>query len=243
VVNKASEGMETICPTDIGCYTLGFLPPLATGDFLICMGSSVGTSCGFSKVTNKKVVSFIGDSTFFHTGIPGLINAVFNNHNFTLVILDNGTTAMTGHQPHPGVDMQELDLEGYGQVSIEGIVRAAGVSHVAVIRPYRVKKSIDAVKEALNHQGVSVIISQEPCTLYAKSLKKLRGKPFTVGEKCKNHRDCINDLACPAFYIQYDRVKIDPTLCVGCTVCAQICPEKAISPLKEKRKSENTSKT
>jgi indolepyruvate ferredoxin oxidoreductase alpha subunit len=234
VVKKAAEGMETICPTDIGCYTLGFLPPLSMGDFLICMGASVGTSCGFSKVTDKKVIAFIGDSTFFHSGIPPLINAVFNNHNFTMVILDNGTTAMTGHQPHPGTDMTALNLEGYGHVSIEAIVRAAGVSQVAAIKPYRLKKSIAAVKEALNYKGVSVIISQEPCTLYAKSLKKLRGKPFFVSEKCKNHKDCINELACPAFFIQNKRVKIDPTLCVGCTVCAQICPEKAIVPLKEK---------
>lgn len=232
VVKKASQGMETICPTDIGCYTLGFLPPIAMGDFLICMGSSVGSSCGFSKVTDKKVIAFIGDSTFFHSGITGLINAVFNNHNFTLVILDNGTTAMTGHQPHPGVDMAELSLEGYTRVSIEDIVRAAGVSHVAVIRPFRVKKSIAAVQEALNHKGVSVIISQEPCTLYARGLKKVRGKPFFVGPKCKNHKDCINELACPAFFIQNNRVKIDPDLCVGCTVCAQICPENAIVPLK-----------
>ncbi|MBU0699292.1 MAG: indolepyruvate ferredoxin oxidoreductase subunit alpha [Proteobacteria bacterium] len=233
VIKKAAKGMETICPTDIGCYTLGFLPPLAMGDFLICMGSSVGTGCGFSKVTNKKVISFIGDSTFFHSGIPGLINAVFNNHNFTLVILDNGTTAMTGHQPHPGVDMKELNLDGYGRISIEDIVRAAGVSHVTVIRPYRIKKSIQAVKEALNYKGVSVVISQEPCTLYARGLKKLREKPFFVGEKCKNHKDCINELACPAFFIQNNRVKIDPALCVGCTVCAQVCPENAILPIKD----------
>lgn len=234
VVKKAAKGMETICPTDIGCYTLGFLPPLAMGDFLVCMGSSVGTGCGFSKVTGKKVIAFIGDSTFFHSGIPGLINAVFNNHNFTLVILDNGTTAMTGHQPHPGVDMKALNLDGYGRVSITEIVRAAGVSHVTVIRPYRIKKSIQAVKEALNYQGVSVVISQELCTLYARGLKKARGKPFYVGEKCKNHKDCINELACPAFFIQNNRVKIDPTLCVGCTVCAQVCPENAILPIKDR---------
>ncbi|MEJ2658862.1 MAG: indolepyruvate ferredoxin oxidoreductase subunit alpha [Desulfobacterales bacterium] len=233
VVNKASEGMETICPTDIGCYTLGFLPPLSTGDFLICMGSSVGTSCGFSKVTDKKVISFIGDSTFFHTGIPGLINAVFNNHNFTLVILDNDTTAMTGHQPHPGVDMKAMNFEGYGRVSIEDVVKAVGVKHVSVIRPYRVKKSIDTVKEALMFKGVSVIISREPCVLFAKALKKPRGKPFFVSEKCKGHRDCINDLACPAFFIKKNRVNIDPVLCSGCSVCAQICPEHAILPLKD----------
>jgi len=194
-VKKASEGMDTICPTDIGCYTLGFLPPLSMGDFLICMGASAGVSCGFSVKTNKKVISFIGDSTFFHSGIPGLINAVYNNHNFTMVILDNGTTAMTGHQPHPGVDMKKLNIDGYGRVSIEEIVRALGVSHVTVIRPYRVKKSVDAVKEAL--------------------------------------KDCIDELACPAFFIEDHRVNIDPVMCSGCSVCAQICPEHAILPIKD----------
>ncbi|MFH2219548.1 MAG: indolepyruvate ferredoxin oxidoreductase subunit alpha [Pseudomonadota bacterium] len=233
-VTQAAEGVETIYPTDIGCYTLGFMPPLSKGDFLVCMGSSVGTSCGFSKVTGKKVIAFIGDSTFFHSGVPGLINAVFNNHDFTLVILDNGTTAMTGHQPHPGVDMEELGLSGYGRVSIEAIVRAAGVTQVAVIKPYKVKKSIDAIKAAINYKGVSVVISQEPCILYAKSLKKAQGRPFYVGEKCKNHRDCINALACPAFYIRKDRVKIDPALCTGCTLCAQVCPENAILPVRKK---------
>ncbi|MBW1842063.1 MAG: 4Fe-4S binding protein, partial [Deltaproteobacteria bacterium] len=233
-VKKAAEGMEIICPTDIGCYTLGFLPPLAMGDILFCMGSSVGTACGFSKVTGKKLVPFIGDSTFFHSGIPGLVNAVFNNHDLTLIILDNQTTAMTGHQPNPGVNMEELNFSGYGRVSIEEMVKGAGVSHVTVIRPYRIKKSIEAIKEALNYKGVSVIISREPCTLYARSLKKARGKPFSVGNKCKNHKDCISELACPAFFIHNDRVKIDPALCTGCAVCAQICPENAILPLKSK---------
>ena len=193
--------METIYPTDIGCYTLGFLPPLSMGDFLICMGSSVSTACGFSKATDKKVISFIGDSTFFHSGITGLVNAVFNNHNFTLVILDNGTTAMTGHQPNPGVDMANLNLSGYGRISIEAVVRAIGVDHVTVIKPYKVKKSIEAVKEALDHKGVSVVISQEMCTLYASGLKQLKVRAFTVSDKCKNHRDCINQIACPAFYL------------------------------------------
>ena len=234
-VKKAAEGLGAIYPTDIGCYTLGVLPPLSTADFLLCMGSSVGTGCGFSTATDKKVISFIGDSTFFHSGIPGLINAVFNNHNFTLVILDNSTTAMTGHQPHPGVDMKDFNLEGYGRVSIENVVRAIGVPHVAVIRPYRVNKSIETLKEAINFQGVSVIISQEACTLYAQSLKKARGKPFYINEKCKNHRQCVNELACPAFYIEGQKVFINADLCTGCAVCAQICPEKAIVPVKSKQ--------
>jgi indolepyruvate ferredoxin oxidoreductase alpha subunit len=232
-VKKAAEGMETVYPTDIGCYTLGLLPPLSTADFLLCMGSSVGTSGGFSQVTDKKVVAFIGDSTFFHSGIPGLINGVYNNHNFTLVILDNGTTAMTGHQPHPGVDMTKLKLEGYGRVSIEAVVKAIGVKHVTVIKPYKVKKSTETIKEALNYKGVSVIISEEPCALYAKALKMPQRKPFRVSDKCKDHRECINQMACPAFYIWDEKVNIDPDLCTGCAVCAQICPENAILPVKE----------
>jgi indolepyruvate ferredoxin oxidoreductase alpha subunit len=231
-VKKATEGMDTIFPSDIGCYTLGLLPPLSAADFLICMGSSAGTSGGFSKVNDKKVIAFIGDSTFFHSGIPGLINAVFNNHDFTLVILDNGTTAMTGHQPHPGDDMTRLNMEGYGRVSIEAVVKAIGVEHVTTIKPYKVKKSIGAIKEAIDHKGVSVIISEEVCALYANALKLPKRKPFRVGEKCKNHKDCISSLACPAFYIWNDRVKIDANLCTGCAVCAQICPENAILPVK-----------
>lgn len=231
-VNKATEGMDTIRPTDIGCYTLGFLPPLSTGDFLICMGSSVSTGCGFSKTTGKKVISYIGDSTFFHSGIPGLVNAVFNNHDITLVILDNGTTAMTGHQPHPGVDMEALSYGGFHRISIESVVRGIGVEHVSVIRPYNVKKSIRAVTEAIAHKGVSVIIAKQTCTLFERSLKKPKGKPFMVSDRCKNHRDCINDLGCPAFYVEEGRVRINAALCSGCGVCAQICPEHAIVPVK-----------
>jgi len=231
-VKKATEGMDTIFPSDIGCYTLGLLPPLSAADFLICMGSSVGTAGGFSKVNDQKVIAFIGDSTFFHSGIPGLINAVYNSHNFTLVILDNGTTAMTGHQPNPGVDMAQLNMEGYGKVSIEAVVKAIGVDYVTTIKPYKVKKSIAAIKEAINHKGVSVIISEEICALYANALKLPKRKPFHVSAKCQNHKDCISALACPAFYIWNDRVKIDANLCTGCAVCAQICPENAILPVK-----------
>jgi indolepyruvate ferredoxin oxidoreductase alpha subunit len=234
-VRKAAEGLETIFPTDIGCYTLGLLPPLSSADFLICMGSSVGTSGGFSKVTDKQVIAFIGDSTFFHSGIPGLINAVFNNHNFTLVILDNGTTAMTGHQPHPGVDMKKIGMDGFGQVSIEAVVRAIGVPHVTTIKPYKVKKSIAAIREAIEFKGVSVIISEEICALYARGLKLPQRKPFEVTAKCENHRDCMDYLACPAFYVWNDRIKIDPNLCTGCAVCAQVCPENAILPLRKKK--------
>ncbi len=232
-VKKAAGEMDIICPSDIGCYTLGFLPPLSTGDFVLCMGASVSSACGFSRATDKKIVSFIGDSTFFHSGITGLVNAVFNNHNFTLVILDNGITAMTGHQPNPGVDMTKMNFQGYNQVSIENIVRAVGVEHITVIRPFKVKKSIAAIKDALAFKGVSVVISQEPCALFAKSLKTLKPRPFKVTDRCVNHRDCIDEIACPSFYIEKGRVKIDADTCVGCALCAQICPENAITPLKK----------
>jgi indolepyruvate ferredoxin oxidoreductase, alpha subunit len=181
------------------------------------------------------VIAFIGDSTFFHSGLTGLVNAVYNNHNFTLVILDNDTTAMTGHQPHPGVDMAHFNLSGYGRVSIEAVVRAIGVTHVTIIQPYKLKKSIEAVKAALNHKGVSVVISQEMCTLYARSLNQLTVRAFRVTDKCKNHRDCVNQIACPAFYLDGERVQINPNTCVGCAVCAQICPENAIVPVKMKQ--------
>ena len=232
-VKQAARDMDIICPTDIGCYTLGFLPPLNMGDFVICMGSSVSTSCGFGQATDQKVVSFIGDSTFFHSGITGLVNAVFNNHNFTLVILENGTTAMTGHQPHPGVDMERLGLDGFGRINIENLVRALGVEHVSVIKPFKVKKSIETIRQALEYKGVSVILSQEPCALYAKSLKLLKPRAFKVSDKCVDHKDCVNSIACPSFYIEDGRVKIDADTCVGCAVCAQICPENAITPLKK----------
>jgi indolepyruvate ferredoxin oxidoreductase, alpha subunit len=233
-VKKAAAGMNAIFPSDIGCYTLGFLPPLSMADYVICMGMSTGCVGGFAQATGRKVVSFIGDSTFFHSGIPGLINAVFNHHPFTLVILDNGTTAMTGHQPHPGVDMTPLGVQGHGRVSIESVVRGIGVPHVTVIKPYKVKKSIEAVREALLYPGVSVVISQEVCALYARAIKLPKRRPFQVTAKCANHRTCLNELACPAFYVWKDRVHIDPDLCTGCALCAQICPENAILPVKDR---------
>lgn len=226
-------GPDAIHPTDIGCYTLGLLPPISMADFLICMGSSVSSSCGFSEASDQKVVSFIGDSTFFHSGITGLVNAVHNNHKFTLVILDNGTTAMTGHQPHPGVDTAPLGVERT-QVSLEDVVRGCGVKDVHVVKPFKVKKTMEAVKAAMEYDGLSVIISREICPLFAKAIGQgKKPRPFYVNlDKCKNHRDCIDKLACPAMYLEGEQVHINKYLCIGCSVCAQVCPENAILPLK-----------
>lgn len=226
-------GDEAIYPTDIGCYTLGLLPPLNMADFLICMGSSIGTAAGFSKATGRPVIAFIGDSTFFHAGIPGLVNAVHNNHKLTLIILDNGTTAMTGHQPHPGVDMSLLGQPNT-RISIEEVVRGIGVKQILVVSPKKVRETKEAVKKALAYQGVSVIISQEVCPLYARRITPSTSRrPFYVNEKrCKHHRDCVNLFACPAFYLDGDQVRINENLCIGCAVCAQVCPENAILPKK-----------
>ncbi|MBF0524324.1 MAG: indolepyruvate ferredoxin oxidoreductase subunit alpha [Deltaproteobacteria bacterium] len=231
---KQVAGDEAIYPTDIGCYTLGLLPPISAADFVICMGSSVSSSAGFSRTQDKKVISFIGDSTFFHSGITGLVNGVHNNHNFTLVILDNGTTAMTGHQPHPGVDSEAMGFKAT-QLSVESVVRGLGVEKVVVVNPMKVKKTIEAVKDAVAFQGVSVIISKEICPLFARQVGQAKkAKPFVVNqEKCKKHRICINQVACPAFYLEGDQVMINKNQCIGCAVCAQVCPENAIVPSKD----------
>ena len=139
-------GDEAIYPTDIGCYTLGVLPPLSMGDFLIAMGAGVGTAGGFSRATGRKVVAFIGDSTFFHSGLSPLANAVYNNHDFTLVVLDNGTTGMTGHQPHPGVDLSHLNLPK-NPISIEAAVKGLGVKKVITVNPFHFRKTVEAVRQ------------------------------------------------------------------------------------------------
>ena len=236
---KQVYGQEAVYPTDIGCYTLGLLPPISMADFLICMGSSVSSACGFAQAAEQKVVAFIGDSTFFHSGLTGLVNAVHNRHNFTLVILDNGTTAMTGHQPHPGVDGQPLDWNRR-RVSIEQAVRGLGVEDVHLIKPFAVKKSIDTIRATYEHQGVSVIISEEVCPLFAKATRTQKPKkPYFVDhDRCQDHRDCVKQLACPAIYVDEEKVRIDEAMCVGCALCAQICPERAIRPVKTSPETE-----
>jgi indolepyruvate ferredoxin oxidoreductase alpha subunit len=231
---KKVYGPDAIHPTDIGCYTLGLLPPISMADWLICMGSSVSSSCGFSKASDQKVVSFIGDSTFFHSGITGLVNAVHNNHKFTLVILDNGTTAMTGHQPHPGVNTDPMGVE-LTRLSIEDVVRGCGVKDVHVVKPFKLNKTIEAIQASKDYDGISVVISEELCPLFARATGQMRKtKPFRVNhDKCKDHRDCINLLACPAMYLWEEKVNIDKNLCIGCAVCAQVCPENAIVPVKD----------
>ena len=173
VVKEALQalGLEenAVYPTDIGCYTLGLLPPIQMADYLLCMGSSVGTSAGFSIATDQKIISFIGDSTFFHSGISPLINAAHNRHSFCLIILDNSTTAMTGHQPNPGIS---LSPPGYDnpRIPIEQVVRGCGIEIVRKINPYKRVEAVKVLMEVLAKDRLSVIISEAPCILYFKSL-------------------------------------------------------------------------
>ncbi len=231
---KQVFGEEAVYPTDIGCYTLGVLPPLKVADFLICMGSGVSTAGGFSKVLDRPVVAFIGDSTFFHAGIPGLVNAVTQGHRFLLVILDNGTTAMTGHQPHPGVELTPAGkIEP--KVSIERLVRGCGVERVAVVNPLQVKKTQEVLRDfkaRMNETGVSVLISKSPCPLFeTRALKKKKKIVFEVVEpleSCESCKKCLTELGCPAFSVSVregggEIIRIDEALCSGCSVCSQIC--------------------
>ncbi len=230
---KQVFGTNAIYPTDIGCYTLGLLPPLQMADFLICMGSSVSTGGGLSIAQNNPVVAFIGDSTFFHAGITGLINCVANDHKLLLVILDNSTTAMTGHQPHPGVSMT-LDGVCEPRVSIEKVVEACGVKRCEVVNPIKVdktKKAFESIRESMiSDPGVYVVISKSPCPLLERRvLRKSQKVYFYVDDSCDGCGVCLEQLACPAFVKNDDgRVSIDRLLCIGCTVCAQIC--KSIKP-------------
>ncbi|MGQ9601591.1 MAG: indolepyruvate ferredoxin oxidoreductase subunit alpha [Candidatus Bipolaricaulia bacterium] len=159
------EAENTIFTTDIGCYTLGLLPPLVMADHLLCMGSSVGTAGGFAKATDQRVIAFIGDSTLFHAGLPAIVNAVHHGHKFLIVVLDNRTTAMTGHQPHPGLDFSALGPAE--PVSIERLLSGCGVRKIHVIDPQDLHGALSAFQEALkeSESELTVVISRHPCVL------------------------------------------------------------------------------
>ncbi len=231
-VNKAT-GRKAIFASDIGCYTLGVSPPYSTADLLLCMGSSVGTAGGLAKMNDKPVIAFIGDSTFFHAGIPGLINAVHNGHRFLLMVLDNKTTAMTGHQPHPASDRGPSCCE-ITAVPIEDVVRGCGVKWLRVVDPYDIKTTTETIKEALKQDGVTVIIARRECALIAERDEKgaILKKHYIDQDACKKCRTCVDKFQCPAIS-SVDKVQtIDEALCAGCGVCAQVCPHNAIKEVK-----------
>lgn len=204
---------------DIGCYTLGAVPPLAAVDTCVCMGASVGMAHGFKKATDgqSKNVAVIGDSTFLHSGVTGLINAVYNQSGITLLILDNSTTGMTGHQQHPATG-KNLKGEPAPVVLLDELCRACGVKDLKIVDAYDVKGVEKAVKESLANDEVSVIIAQRPCALLDKS-----PKPKVKVTDCRNCGICMR-IGCPAISMGKDGVQIDIHQCTGCGVCSQICP-------------------
>jgi indolepyruvate ferredoxin oxidoreductase alpha subunit len=237
---KKASPKDTIFPTDIGCYTLGKDPPLEVADILLCMGSNVGTACGFTIATDQKVISFMGDSTFFHAGLPAIVDAVHHNHDFVITVLDNRTTAMTGHQPHPGTE-----FDGMGKsaklVKVEDVVKGIGIEHVNIVNPKNIKKTIDAFKSAIEFKGPSVVISKYPCILLENRDKRKAGKKVPIfyvdQNNCTMCNNCITEFGCPAFYYgENNKVFIDEQQCNGCGVCIQICQSNAIKLKKEEVK-------
>ena len=229
-VNLAIEELglkasDVIFASDIGCYTLGINPPYNVADYLLSMGSSVGDGCGFSVSTDQKVVSYIGDSTFFHSGVSPLINAVHNKHNFVLTVLDNRITAMTGGQPNPGIPVDGMGDEA-PEISIRKLALACGCDYVRVINPFNLDQVIKTYKEALQRDDTAVIISKAPCTL----IKGLEKKPPVnfVEANCNNCDKCVNELACPAISKVNGKITIDTAQCDGCNVCIQVCKYGAL---------------
>ncbi|SHH52671.1 indolepyruvate ferredoxin oxidoreductase subunit alpha [Thermosipho atlanticus] len=239
---------KAILPSDIGCYTLGVLPPLNAVDTTVAMGGSIGIAHGLSialngaineKISNDSqlIVATIGDSTFYHTGLPAIANAIYNKSDIIIVVLDNEITAMTGDQPNPGTGDTP---HGPGKrIPIEDVVKAMGADFVEVVNPYNIKKTIEVVQKALEVKGVRVIVSRQVCALHRIGQARKKGIKLPVFKvninKCTGCKICINTFGCPA--ISWDaenkKAKIDPTMCWGCGSCVQICPYGAFEVVKE----------
>ncbi|HHU89902.1 MAG TPA: indolepyruvate ferredoxin oxidoreductase subunit alpha [Clostridiaceae bacterium] len=213
---------------DIGCYTLGALAPLESVDTTICMGASVGVAHGMEKARgkeqSKKTVAVIGDSTFIHSGITGLIDMVYNNSSGTVIILDNSITGMTGHQHNPTTGYN-IKGEPAKQVDLIKLCQAVGVDRVKVCDPFNLKEFEQIVKEEVAADELSVIIAQRPCAL----LKHVKfGPVLTINQdKCTKCRMCMR-LGCPAIVDRGDHIEINPTQCVGCDLCPKVCKFNAI---------------
>ncbi len=231
-VKTAMKGEKTAYCGDIGCYTLGNAKPLDMCDTCLCMGADITMAQGFyHNEPDRKCFSFIGDSTFFASGITGVVNAVYNQSHQTICILDNSTTAMTGHQPHPGTGMTMMG-DIVEKISIEKILTAIGVSPVITVNPFKQEEAVEAVKKAVASPGVSAVIFKAPCIAIAAKVGWEKPHALKVDQaKCIGCRKCINELGCPALSVQLTgkKVEIDPSLCTGCGLCSGLCPVKAIN--------------
>ena len=208
---------------DIGCYTLGALPPTASIDACLCMGASITMAHGFEQATGSSDhVAVLGDSTFFHSGITGLVNMNYNGSKGTVIILDNRITGMTGHQDNPSTGKNAMGEEAPA-IDIAGICRACGVKHVTEIDPFKVKELEEIVKRETARDELSVIITKRPCALIVKQ----PDIPYHVTDKCKNCKMCMK-IGCPAIEEKDGRPIVVPERCVGCGLCAEVCPFGAI---------------
>ena len=226
-VKTAMRGRKTIYCGDIGCYTLGNAAPLDMCDTCLCMGAGIGIAQGVGHIEpDTACFAFVGDSTFFASGITGTINAFYNQAKMTLVVLDNSTTAMTGHQPHPGTGRTVMG-QIVEKVSIEKVLRAIGLKTVETVDPLDFKLAVETVKRVADEPGVKAIVFRSPCIAITKPTDRAAVDPA----KCIGCRKCIRELGCPGLVLSPDgkKARIDVSLCTGCSLCAQICPVGAIS--------------
>lgn len=223
-VKQAMKGKKAVFSGDIGCYTLGNAAPLFMVDTCLCMGAGITMAQGIKRAEPDTVCfAFVGDSTFFHTGIAGVVNAVYNNTDMILVVLDNSTTAMTGQQPHPGTG-KTLMGDTAKKLSIPDILKAVGVKSVQIVNPLDLKAATAAIKKAVEDGGVQAIIFDSPCIYVTE-----QGMAFQVAaEKCIGCMRCVKELGCPAIVREDGKAAIDASICNGCALCAQVCPTGAI---------------
>lgn len=224
-VKRAMAGRKAVFTGDIGCYTLGNAQPLDMVDTCLCMGADITIAQGLYRVQpDVKHFAFIGDSTFFASGLTGVANAVYNGCDLTIVVLDNSTTAMTGGQPHPGTGSLATGAPA-PRIDIEGVLRALGVGKVVRANPFRLREAVEKVREAAAFAGVSAVLFEAPCI-------NLGPRPQTLFEvdaaACTGCRACIGQIGCPAVSLRAGKAFIEPSLCYGCSLCAQVCPHGAI---------------
>lgn len=239
VARDSGKDIEAIYPGDIGCYTLSYIPPIESMDTCLCMGSSFGVANGLAHAVDVPIVAQIGDSTFFHAGMPPLVNAVANKAKITMVVLDNAVTAMTGFQPHPGTGHTAMG-EPTTAIKPEDVARACGVKFVEVINPLDLKKSIDVLERAIRFEGPAFVVSRSPCVILEQREKKERGEATSIysinQQKCRAKcESCIKLLGCPAIIKENSQKTkiINGLLCTGCSLCAQVCPYQAIEEVKK----------